>query len=287
MQLFDTHCHYNLEPLRENWQEHWQRAQKNSVTHSIVVGTDAETSKNAIAIAAQEQNLFASVGYHPNYFLEHADEFITEQTIHTNTCETHLATISHTLTEFISKQPIAIGEIGLDFYRLRSRGLKRETLINLQKEALKIQLALAHKQNLPVILHVRDQEDRSTDSAYQQVLKLLEDHRPSKFVLHCASGPLDYIQTALEMGGYIGFDGNSTYESAKHIRDIFSITPPDRVLLETDAPYLAPNVHKNDICEPWMIHETAQYLREELHADLEQIYQNSILFFDIEKNHIQ
>lgn len=287
MELFDTHCHYNLEPLQKNWREHWNRAQKNSITHSVVVGTDAHSSKLALEIAALAPNLFASVGYHPSYFLEHVEQFLTEQTVHSKNCESHLETIFSTLQELLTRNPIAVGEIGLDFYRLRTKGLKRDTIVDLQKEALRLQLSLAASHNKPVILHVRDQESRTQETAYKQVLTILTDHVPTKFVLHCASGPLDYIQSALEMGAYIGFDGNLTYDSADHLRNIFAVTPADKILLETDAPYLAPKIHKNDVCEPWMITETAHYLRDELHADLEQIYQNSILFFDIEKNHIQ
>jgi len=287
MPLFDTHCHYNLNPLDTDWQEHWHLAQKNNITHSIVVGTDHETSARALEIASHDANLSASVGYHPGYFQEHSDQFISDQTILTTNCEQHLQTITTSLENLITRNPIAIGEIGLDFYRLRSKGLKRGVLINLQEEALKKQLIIAHKHQLPVILHVRDQEDRTHDTAYSSVLKILEKQTPAKFVLHCASGPIDYIQKALEMGAYIGFDGNLTYESADHLRKIFEITPKERVLLETDAPYLAPGLHRGNVCEPWMITETAHYMREELGADLEQIYQNSFLFFDITKNHIQ
>lgn len=287
MEIFDTHCHYNLEPLYASWHEHWRIAQKNAITHTVVVGTDAHTSNKALEIATHSPNLFASVGYHPGYFIEHSEQFVTEQTVNTASCHTHLQTISENFEKWKTKNPTAIGEIGLDFFRLKVKGIKRDTIVELQKEALKIQLNFAKKLDLPVILHVRDQDTRNQNSAYQEVLLILKEQLPKRFVLHCASGPLSYIEEALEMGAYIGFDGNISYDSAEHLRTIFRLVPPDRILLETDAPYLAPALHKGEVCEPWMITETAHYVHEELNADLATIYQNSVLFFDIKENHIQ
>ena len=288
MPIFDTHCHYNLEPLLNDWQEHWQLAQKNEITHTTIVGTDIQTSRQAIALAKNSENLFAAVGYHPGTFGEHATDFVEGQTVHTERMYAELELIEEELIEMITTEnPVAIGEIGLDYYRLRSKGLKREVIVDLQKKAFRLQLEIAAAHNLPVILHVRDQEERTENNAYFDVLEILREHTPSKFVLHCASGPLSYITEAIELGAYVGFDGNITYPSADHLREIFKLTPKDRILLETDAPYLAPELHRGRICEPWMITETAKHLEEELGADLAQIYENSFSFFDIERNDIE
>lgn len=287
MLIFDTHCHYNLEPLHEAWQDHWKLAQRNSVTHSVVVGTEYTSSQVALQIAAQEPNLFASIGYHPGYFTEHADDYLTGQTVHDTTIEATLTQTAAHMEKLVAEKPLAIGEIGLDYFRLKSKGLKRSTIVDIQKQTFLHQLTLAHDHHLPVILHVRDQDDRTSNTAYQDVLSILKENTPKKFVLHCASGPLEYIREALEIGAYVGFDGNITYDSAGHLREIFALTPPERRLLETDAPYLAPGLHKGRDCEPWMVTETAHFIQDELGADLEQIYENSFLFFDSSKNDIQ
>ncbi|MCB9800919.1 MAG: TatD family hydrolase [Pseudomonadales bacterium] len=285
MPIFDTHCHYNLDPILGEWQTQWHLAQKNDITHTTIVGTDIQTSKQALSIAKNSKNLFASIGYHPGTFEEHAPDFVEGQTVYSERINTELKLIKNELLEMVSTgQPIAIGEIGLDYYRLRSKGLKREVLSDLQKKAFKLQLEIAAAHNLPVILHVRDQAERTHSNAYLEVLEIIKQTTPKKFVLHCVSGPLSYITAALELGAYIGFDGNITYPQAKHIREIFSITPTDKILLETDAPYLAPELHRGKICEPWMITETAKYLEGELKTDLAQIYHNSFSFFDINNN---
>ena len=279
MRIIDTHCHYNLDPLSENWQDHWETAQEHSVTHSIVVGTTAESSQMALTLAAAQSHLYASVGYHPNYIQEHlpADANL----------DSELAKVAATLAKYCAQKPLAIGETGLDFYRLKSKGTKRESIQAAQHELLKLHLSAAQKHSLPVILHVRDQDGRSEHTAYDQILTVLKQYQDLRFVLHCASGPLEYIQEALALGGYIGFDGNTTYDSAHHLRSILAHTPADRILLETDAPFLAPEPYRGGICEPWMIEETAKYFQETLKVDMEQVFQNSISFFGISDNRIQ
>ena len=282
MHIFDTHCHYNLDPLATNWEAHWSKAQTAGVTHSIIVGTDIESSQMALTQAKSQKQLFASVGIHPGSL-----EYIFHPEMKPRDIEVILEKLTLKLTTLLQSNPVALGEVGLDYYRLRSKGLKREFLENIQKTMLIIQLNLAKTYNLPVIAHVRDQIDRTEENAYFDFLKIIEKYPPTKFVLHCASGPLAYIEKAIEMGASIGVDGNVTYDSAEHIRKIVALTPSEKLLLETDAPYLAPNQHKGEICEPWMISETAQYLESELTQNLEQIYQNSFSFFDLERNQVQ
>lgn len=290
MSIFDTHCHYNLEPLQTNWQSHLKKAQKEGVSASMIVGTNAETSAVALQQAAQSSTLFASIGFHPGFFMDKSQSYPSDQADKDSLLEETLTLIDQELKKLItmtSTTPSAIGEIGLDYYRLRSKGRKREVVSHIQKEAFKMQLAFAEKNSLPVLLHIRDQETRTTNTAYEDALTLISESRPKKFVLHCASGPLEYIQAAIDMGAYVGFDGNITYTNASHLRDILSITPPERILVETDAPYLAPQEYRGQVCEPWMIRKTASYLETQCNVDISQVYENSFLFFDIDKNHIQ
>jgi TatD DNase family protein len=278
MRLIDTHCHYNMEPLYSGkefifnfkandpllnmtWQDHWQNAQEKGIVGSVVVGTMIETSNLALEIAKTDPNLIATVGVHPN----HAHEVTVEQ-------------LDQAAQTWTKQKFHAVGETGLDYYRLNRSSADFQQTANNQKEILHWHLKLAEQYNLPLILHVRDK----TDQAYREILGILKkEYQGDKpFVLHCASGPADYIKEALKLGAYIGFDGNITYPKAQEVRDLVDSVPADRLLVETDAPFLSPQSKRGRVCEPWMIMETAKYVEEELDFNLEQIFENTQLFFD-------
>ena len=152
-----------------------------------------------------------------------------------------------------------------------------------QKDLFIGQIKLANKLNLPLILHVRDHND----DAYLETINLIEKHWLFKnaLIFHCVSGPLPYIEKALALkNSYFGFDGNITFKKSDSIREIFTLvqkTNSSKILLETDAPYLAPEPHRGRICQPMMIVETADYLEKNLNANLAEIYQNSLDAFRI------
>lgn len=277
MPIIDTHCHYNMEPLysgepvifkfkendpllKMNWQDHWQQAQNKGIVGSVVVGTMIETTNKALEIAASDPNLIAAVGIHPN----HAHEVTLDQ-------------LNDASERWKDKTFHAVGETGLDFYRL-DRDDHFEKVVDQQKQVLRWHLKLAEKHDLPVILHVRDK----TDQAHWETLEIMKkEYRGSKpFVLHCASGPKEYIQQAVKLGAYIGFDGNISYPKAEEIREMISSIPKDRLLIETDAPFLPPQDYRGKVCQPWMIAETAIFVERELKIDLDQILANSEKFFE-------
>lgn len=265
--IFDTHCHYNLPPLAESWQAHWQKAQAKGVSKSVVVGTSMTTSQLATQIAESDQNLWAAVAIHPIEFLSSSN----------NNFVSALATL------LPNKKIIAIGETGLDYYHLQrdtqfSEERKHE-VIAAQKKSLSDHIALAQRFKLPLILHVRDVGEH----AYWDTLELLEkEHYAGKFVLHCVSGPTAYVQKALSMGGYISAAGNITYKNADHIRDMVRFAPKERILVETDAPYLPPQEFRGQECEPWMIAKTSDFLDQELGIPSEVTWQNAHTFFGLE-----
>ncbi len=257
--IIDTHCHYNLPLLFDHWQQHWQTAQDRGVLKSIVVGADLATSQRAVEIANQTPNLLAAVGVHPDEVGQPVPEL--------KQLSTH-------------PKVIAVGEVGLDYYRLSATN--KTAVINRQQDLFKQQIELANQLKLPLIVHVRDQETPETvtiNNAYWDTLQLIKAHyqfdRP--FILHCVSGPLNYIKQALEMGAYIGVAANVTYKNAHLIREIVKITPPDRLLVETDAPFLPPQTYRGQICEPWMIVETDQYLKENFNQT--QMFNNTLKLF--------
>ncbi|MFZ5376149.1 MAG: TatD family hydrolase [Patescibacteria group bacterium] len=285
MQIIDTHCHLNLEPLfsglpgdfgenktrhlsGKGWRDHWHAAKNNHVTKTIVIGVDPESSEKAILIAREENQIFASVGIHPENLDKNLD--------------------SSRLTDLIQKNRqnvVAIGEVGLDYYFLDKTQPSFSQISLKQIELFTKQISLAKELSLPLIIHSRDKDLPETpepNNAYWQVFSILDQAKLTQpFVLHCCSGPLSFIKAALKLGAYIGIAGNVSYRNADHIRQIVGLTPAERLLLETDAPYLPPNQDRGKICEPWMIKNTADYLQKEFGLDLDQIIVNAKRCFGI------
>lgn len=265
--IIDTHCHYNLEPLYSaqtptSWQEHWQRAQQSGVVASLIVGTAVATSQLAIELAATDPRLKASIGIHPY----RVAELLTETSDWNSTLHTQLAELEQLIT---MPEVIAVGEIGLDYYWLPKENSERQPIIDAQQQLVTAQLQLARNHQKPVILHVRDKqtpEQLTPGNAYWDMLNIVKaaGNFDQPVILHCVSGPSAYVQQAVDLGCHIGVAGNSTYPSAEQIRAIISATPVDRILLETDAPYLPPQSNRGKICQPWMISETAEYLESQL-----------------------
>ena len=251
--IIDTHSHYNLDPFWTDWTTHWLKAQAAGVHQSIVVGVNAETSKRAVTLAHSDENLFAAIGYHPT----------EKENVDIATLETLLP----------NKKIIAIGETGLDYFHS-----KDVTEISEQKKYFALHIRLAKKYSLPLIIHCRDRSEQ----AYWDVLEILHTEKFSgTFILHCVSGPLAYIQEAVTMGAYFGIAGNMTYKNSEHLRDIVRAVPKDRLLLETDAPFLPPQEFRGKVCEPWMISKTAEYVSPQFNVELDQLYQNSLQAFGL------
>lgn len=254
--IVDTHCHYNLSPLYENWQDHWGKAQKYGVKRALIPSTDIETSRRAIEISSTDKNLFAAVGIHPHEYnsLSAADlpTFIYE----------HAASLS-----ILQDNPnvIAIGETGLDYYRLQDD--ERKQAIHNQQAAFKMHLQLANQFEKILIIHARDKggKKEKNQQAYWDILKIIKDNYQFKkpLILHCVSGPEVYIEEAIKLGAYFGVGGNVTYPNADELRGLVGSLPADNILLETDAPYLPPQEFRGQTCEPWMISQTAEYLKNE------------------------
>ena len=256
--IIDTHVHYNLEPLRSDWGTYWKHAQSVGVGKSIVIGTDSRTSKIAVEIAQQDNNVYASVGIHPN---ECADSSKNDL------CMTALKNL---LDQDKHHKIVAIGECGLDYYRLPADQQKHERIQQNQKMMFDLQITLALQNDLPVIIHCRD----THENAYNDVLSILKVHPGTTFVLHCMSGSQQYLQEALALGGNISFAGNLTYKNAEALRDLAKNTPKNRILLETDAPFLPPQSKRGQANKPAFIMETAQELAKILgisHQECEKL----------------
>ena len=218
MRWTDTHCHLNHPDLYPEWRAALFRAQQSGVQRMILIGYDLESSRRAVELASQSDALYAAVGIHPHDAAQ---------------CD---ADALATLRE-LAQQPrvVAVGEVGLDFYRdLSPRAA--------QYEAFHAQMRLAQSLGLPVILHCRD--------AYDELLGVLAEYPTVQGVLHCFSGTEAHAQRGLELGYSLGIGGVITFKSAEPLRAIVQSMPRDRLLLETDAPYLAPHPYRGKRNEP-------------------------------------
>ncbi|GIV08198.1 MAG: hypothetical protein KatS3mg019_0289 [Fimbriimonadales bacterium] len=239
MRWTDTHCHLNHPDLHAEWQAALFRAQQSGVQRLIVIGYDLESSRCAVELSEQSTALYATVGVHPHDSAQ---------------CD---ARTLHALREWADHpRVVAIGEIGLDFYRDLS---PRDA----QYKAFHAQMELAQASGLPVVIHCRE--------AYEEVLEVLARYPAVRGVLHCFSGTAAQAQCGLELGYYLGIGGVVTFKSAETLRAIVQATPRDRLLLETDAPYLAPHPYRGKRNEPAYLPLIAQPIATLWGAPLETV----------------
>jgi TatD DNase family protein len=260
----DSHAHLDGERFDSDRDQVLARARESGIETilAIGIGTGPGSLDCAIQLAAQHDFIYATVGIHPH--------------------EAKLASGSDFVElEQLAKQPkvIAWGEIGLDYYYDHS---PREV----QKQVFLKQLDLARSANLPVIIHCRPSE--GSENAWEDCLSLLQDHWvPSGLggILHCFTGTLAHAKRALDMGFMISFAGNITFPKAQQIRDAAKEMPLDRILIETDCPYLAPIPHRGKRNEPAFVIHVARQLSEILGLSTQEIglqtAQNFYRFFSL------
>lgn len=230
--FIDSHSHLDMKPFDKDRQQVLERALEDGIDYLITIGIDIPSSLKALRLAHQYDFVFSTIGFHPH----HASDMDT------------LALVE--LNRLVSEPKIvAWGEIGLDFFHHHSPS---ET----QKRVFRQQLEMAMDVDLPVIIHDRD--------AHEEMLELLEKtgHRGHKGVIHCFSGDYDLAMTLIEMGFYISIPGTVTYENAFQIQNVAARIPLERMLLETDAPYLAPVPKRGKRNEPSFVTYTAKKIAQ-------------------------
>ena len=232
LELIDTHCHLDLDPLAGSVDAVLARAQAAGVRACLTIGTSVEASRANVEIARAHPMVRAAVGVHPN----DADT-VTDET---------LAQI-----ESLARDPVvaAIGEVGLDEYRQEASPAN-------QRRVLRGFIAIAQRCRLPLAIHCRN--------AYEPLLDILREagQPPLGGVIHCASGPPEFIQGALELGFHISFAGNVSFPNAHALRALVPLVPDNRLLLETDAPFLAPQPVRGARNEPAYVAHTAACLAQ-------------------------
>lgn len=241
--LFDTHVHLNARQYEEDRDEVIKRAFTTGVSRMVVVGFDRETIPLAIEIAEAYENIYAAVGWHPVDAIDFTDE--------------DLAWI-----EELSAHPkvVALGEMGLDYHWDKSPK-------DIQKEVFRKQIRLAKKLQMPIIIHNREATEDIID-----ILKA-EDAAEVGGIMHCYNDSVDYLQTCLDMDFYISLGGPVTFKNATLPKEVAKQVPLDRLLIETDAPFLTPHPYRGKRNEPAYVKLVAEQIADLRGISLEELGQ--------------
>ncbi|MDQ4078272.1 MAG: TatD family hydrolase [Chloroflexota bacterium] len=262
MQLVDTHLHLDFKQFDEDRAEVVERAVAEGVTAMITIGTSLETSERAVELAEQFEPVWAAVGIHPNDAAEWGPE--TDAALRGWT--------SH-------PKVVAIGEIGLDYYWERVPH-------DVQQRAFEEQLNLAAELDLPVIIHDRDAHEDIMATLRGWVSRLTADRHQG--VLHFFSGDLAMAEEALDLGFYLGTDGPVTFKNARDLQEVIAAVPLERLLVETDAPFLTPHPYRGRRNEPAYVRYVAEQVAALHGTTMEKVAaqttSNALRLFGLEQN---
>lgn len=217
MELFDSHAHYNDEKFDNDRKEIIEQTLKNGVSNFIVAGYNIESSKKALNIVKEYKELYSIVGISPNDI----EDIKEDKDVDTNILE-----IEKLIKTDDNEKIVAVGEIGLDYYWNKENK-------ELQKIIFKKQIELANKYNLPIVIHTRD--------AINDTLEIIKNNEvKNRGIFHCCPLNRELVKEALKLGYYISLSGVVTFKNAKNANEIIEMIPENRILIETDSPYLAP-----------------------------------------------
>ncbi|ANN72459.1 TatD family hydrolase [Bordetella bronchialis] len=253
----DSHCHLNFPELAENLPDILDRMAANQVTHALVVSVAMPDWPGLMALVKPHRNLWASVGVHPDY--EETQDPSAEELVE------------------LSADPkvVAIGETGLDYYRLSEP-------LDWQRDRFRTHIRAARDAGLPLIVHTR--------SSAEDTLRILREERAEEVggVMHCFTESWDVAQAAMDLNFHISLSGIVTFKNAAVLHDVAARMPLDRLLIETDSPYLAPVPYRGKVNDPSKVIHVAEKIAdlqgrpvaEVAHASTENFFQ---LFSKIER----
>lgn len=254
MEFFDSHAHYNDEKFKEDRDELIKKIYNEGITKIINAGYSLESSKQAIEIAQNYNFVNATVGISPNDISDYKKE--------------DLKAIEKLAK---NKKVVAIGEIGLDYYWNKENK-------KLQKEVFISQIEMANKLNLPIVIHTRE--------AIYDTLEILKNNNCNKKgIFHCCPLNIDLVREGLKLGFYISFAGPTTFKNSKNAEEIIKMVPLDKMLIETDSPYLSPEPLRGKRNDSRNVKYIAQKIAEVKGLTLEEIakatYSNAKRIFEI------
>ena len=256
--IFDTHCHLNSEELYNNIDEVIASAKVVGVDKFLVVGWDIKSSYLTIELANKYPEIYAAIGVHPTDIDGVSDEDFDKLMTHVN-----------------DPKVVAIGEIGLDYHWVKDPEQREK-----QKQWFIKQINVANLYKKPISIHNRE--------AFGDCLAILKEHKPLYGgVMHCYSGSVELLKDVLDLGLYIGLDGPLTFTNAKTPKEVCEVVPLDRLVVETDSPYLAPHPLRGTVNEPkniaLVIDEIARLKEESKKHIIDVLYKNSCRLFGIEE----
>ena len=254
--IFDTHCHLNDEALLNKIEEVMAAAEHVGVSRYLVVGWNKESSLKAVELANKYKEIYAAIGFHPTDIDGVSDD-----------------DFNLVMSNISNPKVVCIGEIGLDYHWVKDP-VQREK----QKQWFIKQIDYANKVKKPISIHNR--------KAFEDCLNILKEHKPLYGgVMHCYSGSVELLKDVLDLGLYIGLDGPLTFTNAKTPKEVCENVPLDRLVVETDSPYLSPHPLRGTVNEPkniaLVIDEVARLKGLSKKHILEVLYQNSNRLFNI------
>jgi TatD DNase family protein len=237
MEFIDTHCHIYYDKYNHDINDVINRASNNNVNNIICVGVDLESSRKSLELAEQYQSVFATVGYHPHEAKLTSENYLDE-----------IKKISQ------KSKVVAIGEIGLDYYYEHSDK-------KIQIKVFREQLELAKELNMPTIIHNRE----SDDDLYHNI----KESNINKGVIHCYSSDIKYANKLFELGLIVSFTGIITF--SKNLQEVVKEIPMDKIMIETDSPYLTPIPFRGKRNEPYMVNYVAEKIAEIKNISVEEV----------------
>jgi len=249
--LIDTHAHLDFRQFNNDLDAVLARAWKAGVGAIITIGIDLKTSRAAVALAEANDGIYATVGFHPH------DAKIADD-----------AALDELRDLAQHPQVVAIGEMGLDFYRDRSPR-------DVQRRVFERQLQIAAELGKPVVIHDREAHTDTLEILRRWVAASPPQPAEHRGVLHCFSGDKALAEAVVKLGFYIGIDGPVTYRNASQLAGIVAALPLDRLLIETDAPFLTPHPHRGKRNEPAYVRLVAEQIAELKDISLEEAAQTT------------
>jgi len=229
MKIADSHCHLHFEECQKGIDGIMERASTAGVEYLLLVGIDPDDSLNAVRMSQSDKHLYAAVGIHPQYCRRYSKEDVS------------------LLSALINEKTLAIGETGFDLYRAADS-------VVWQREMFKEHIKLSKETSLPIIIHDRQ--------AHEETIRVLDENKgwAAGGVMHCFSGNQEMASYVLSKGFYISITGVITYKNASVLKEVAANVPIEKLLIETDAPYLPPVPHRGKQNEPAFLIETIKEL---------------------------
>lgn len=261
MILIDSHCHIDGEQFDDDRDDVVQRARDAGVAAMLNIGTGdphSDDFRRAVAVADKYENVYASVGVHPH-----------DAKLYDDAAENHLIELVRS-----SDKVIAWGEIGLDFYYDHSPR-------DVQADVFQRQIRMARELDLPIIIHSRDADDQTVSILTQEC-----SYDGFRGIMHCFGGTAAMAETLMKIGFLISFAGNVTFHKAENLREAARVVPLERLLIETDCPFLTPVPFRGKRNEPAFVVHTAAFLAELYETDVKRLAdhttQNFLGFFELQ-----